>query len=174
MSTGLNDDEGRILHDTENMIMFAVGTAAPTADTAGYAVGCIFQATAGSVGEVLFTNVGTTAECNFAVVQSAGGALVVNTTRVAADYTVLDTDCQINVNSTLELRFSASPTTGQIWIVTVNSIAVEATASFEDEGGYINGVLTLTLGRNEAVQLISDGTNLHAYPLQAQLNQSTN
>lgn len=173
MATNLTDDEGKILHDNGGDILFATGTSAPSDASSGYAVGCIFQATSGAVGEVLFTNVGTTSSCNFDVVQAAGGALTVRTTRVAANYTVLSTDCHINVNSTAELRFSANPTTGQIWIVSTNSLALQASISFEDVAGKVNGINTLTLTGNETVSLISDGSNLHSFPAQAELNAKT-
>jgi len=170
MSTGLVDDEGNILHDAENDIMFARGSSAPTDGTDGYAVGCVFLAEAGTANEVLFTNVGTTSSCDFNVVSTAGGAVVGNTTRVAANYTVLSTDYHLNVNTTAEIRFDANPTTGQVWVVSTNTNLYEITVSFDDNAATINGVNTLTVGGNKAVTLISDGTNLHAHPAQAQLN----
>lgn len=47
---------------------FASGVTVPTADTQGYATGCVFQHTDGTAGTAFYINEGTFASCDFAAV----------------------------------------------------------------------------------------------------------
>lgn len=56
---GYADPEGKILEVPGYGIVFASQNQAPTASAAGYAPGCIFVNTAGSIGSFVYFNSGT-------------------------------------------------------------------------------------------------------------------
>ncbi len=52
---------GRVVCDAKGEGILAVGGAAPTNSIAGYQPGCLYVNTAGTIGTVLYVNVGTLA-----------------------------------------------------------------------------------------------------------------
>lgn len=169
MSTNLLDQDEYILEDSNGDILFAIGATVPTDATSGYAVGCIFQHSDGTTDTALYVNEGSITSCDFNAVAMTGGASVKNVTKLeSADspYTVLSTDYYLQANvaqgdSSLEIRFSANPTTGQIFAV-LNMNTMDIVISFFDQDGSIDGATTLVLNdQYDSATLISDGTNLH-------------
>lgn len=163
------------LFNTEQDYLLRYGTSVPSDATAGYAAGGIFMHTDGSLSATLYTNVGTSTSCDFNAIQPAGGIATKAVTKlsgasytVSSPYTVLSTDYFLQIESgglsgSVEIRFAANPTTGQIWSIFNTSDSIDVEISFANQAGKIDGAMTLSLdAQYEGVTLISGGVNLYS------------
>jgi len=76
-------------HRDDGGLLFASGPTVPTAATAGYRTGCIFQHTDGTAGTALYINEGSVTSCTFAAVaalaaMAAGTGITAGTGTVCA------------------------------------------------------------------------------------------
>jgi len=169
--------------DADNFVIKAKGATVPTAGDAGYAKGCSFIDTSGSLGNTLYINEGSETSANF---QQAGNVKTAKVTLTAQEVKALratpatlvpagGADTLIVVDSVvLKLNYGGSngfTESADNFVVQYDDSGVDITGAIENTGfidqtadtaaiyypANIAAMATATVGVNEGVQLFNTG-----------------